>query len=107
MEDGVNGPPTVPEAAKVTPGETPRAPGAMTVRATEREVFPFPLDVLLNWTVSEKEPAESVFAAALRDTVMFVVPFGARVPEVADKVSQDCDLETLQLSDAPPELVRV
>ena len=79
----------------------------VTVSSTEREVFPLPSDVLLNWTVSEKEPAASVFAAALRDTVMFVVPFGARVPEVADKVSQDCDLETLQLSDAPPELVRV
>ena len=76
----MNGPPTVPEAAKATPGETPRAPGAITVSWTERDVFPLPLDVLLNWTVSEKEPAASAFAEALINRVMFAVAFRGQGP---------------------------
>ncbi len=57
------------------------------LRLTGSVVLPEPFDVA-NTTVSEYEPLLRLYALALRETVMLTLPYGAKVPLVAEKVSQ-------------------
>ncbi len=52
MEEGLNGPPTVPDELRPPAGDTPRFPTLLTVRLTLRLVLPLPVVVLVNPTVS-------------------------------------------------------
>ena len=51
-DDGLNGPPCVPEALSPSEGVTPSAPGLKTVRLTLRLVLPLPVVVFTKFTVS-------------------------------------------------------
>jgi hypothetical protein len=51
-EDGLNGPPTVPEAAKPVAGQISSNPGLLTVSLTSRLVLPLPVVTLTKLMVS-------------------------------------------------------
>ena len=52
IDEGVNGPPTVPEEVNPPAGETANWPALLTVSETERDVLPLPVVVLAKLTVS-------------------------------------------------------
>ena len=88
----MNGPPTRPVDDNPVAGVTERTPGvgvpAFTIRLIPLVVFPTPLVLLVNVTVSEYEPAARAFAPELMDVVTVAVAPAARVSLVADRLTQ-------------------
>ena len=107
MDEGLKGPPTVPEEVNPPAGRTANCPSLLTVSETERDVLPLPVVVLAKLTVSVWLPGTRLFAPALIETVTVVLAPAANVPLAVESVTQLCALVAVQLSDEPPELVSV
>jgi hypothetical protein len=84
-DDGVNGPPCVPEAMMLVAGETCSA-GGLTVRVAVRVWVPWPVSELVKVIVAVYVFGARVFAFAFTVNVT-LVPEDA-VPEVEEGVSQ-------------------
>ncbi len=63
-----------------------------------------PVVALVKFTVAVWAPAFRVFALALIDTVTGVLDEGAKVPLLAERLTQLLLSETVQLSGEPPVL---
>ena len=77
------------------------------MRPTEREVFPFPLVVLVKVTVSVGEPVSRLFALLLTETVTDTLAPADKLPVPDERVTQLLVFDTLQLIALLPVFWRV